>query len=179
MCLAEGRSVLKAAENAGFSNWTAYQKKKQDPEFSAAWDEAREQASERRTLVPDNQYVPVSDKALCIFLACLSEGWSVSKASERAGFSYATAYVHRRKNPEFSAAWDDAIEQGTDHLEDIATARATEGVQRPIYVSGRLVGHVTEFSDGLLQFMLRGRRREKYGGNGNSSTAALVLSNPT
>jgi hypothetical protein len=127
--------------------------------------------------VPDNQYVPVSDRALCIFLACLSEGWSVSKASEKAGFSYATAYVHRRKNPEFSAAWDDAIEQGTDHLEDIATARATEGYQRPIYVGGRLVGHVTEYSDGLLQFMLRGRRREKYGGNGNSSTAALVLHN--
>lgn len=39
--LAECGSVTKSAEAAGFARLSAYRRRKDDPEFAAAWDEAR------------------------------------------------------------------------------------------------------------------------------------------
>ncbi len=44
-----------------------------------------------------------------------------------------------------------------------AVRRAVEGTEKPVYQQGRLVGHVQEYSDTLLIFLLKGRRPEKYG----------------
>jgi hypothetical protein len=62
-----------------------------------------------------------------------------------------------------SEAWDDAVEVGTQRLEDEAIRRATEGWEEPVYQRGELVGHVRRYSDALLMFLLRGRRPEVYG----------------
>ena len=44
-----------------------------------------------------------------------------------------------------------------DNLEAEAYRRAVEGVERPVYQGGRLVGTVREYSDSLLTIMLRAR----------------------
>jgi hypothetical protein len=54
------------------------------------------------------------------------------------------AYVLRAEDPEFAQAWDQAIEAGTDALEDAARKRAMRS------------------SDSLLQFILKSRRPHKY-----------------
>ena len=51
---------------------------------------------------------------------------------------------------------------GADMLEDEAVRRAKDGVERPVYQGGKLVGHVQEYSDTLLIFLLKGARPEKY-----------------
>jgi hypothetical protein len=64
---------------------------------------------------------------------------------------------------DFGKAWNLAIEIGYGILEDEAIRRAVLGVQEPIYQKGELVGYVTRYSDSLLAFLLKGRRRQIYG----------------
>lgn len=78
------------------------------------------------------------------FLAILADGGSVTKAAGATGMTRQGWYLIREKDPEFAKAWDDAVEAGTDYLEDVATARAVEK------------------SDFLMALMLKARRREKY-----------------
>ena len=55
-----------------------------------------------------------------------------------------------------------ALDMGADTLEDEAVRRAKDGVEKPVYQGGKLVGHVQEYSDTLLIFLLKGARPEKY-----------------
>lgn len=67
-------------------------------------------------------------------------------AAQAAGISRNALHVWRSEDPDFAAAYDDALEQGTDRLEDVAVQRAIDGG-----------------SDTMLIFMLKGRRRDKWG----------------
>lgn len=78
------------------------------------------------------------------FLSALSRTASVTAASQAAGIGRRTAYNWRDADEAFAAAWDDALESGTDALEDEAVRRALDG------------------SDTLLIFMLKARRPEKF-----------------
>lgn len=96
------------------------------------------------------------------FLEALAEGFSVSAAAGRAGFSRATVYQRRKDNAVFAEAWDNAYEMGSDVLEDEARRRAIEGTDRPVYQGGALVGLVREYSDRLLELMLKARRPDRF-----------------
>ncbi len=78
------------------------------------------------------------------FLAALGEGLSVAGAAKLAGVGRQTVYDWRKRDGEFAAAWDDAIETGTDNLED-------EARRRPMSTS-----------DTLMIFLLKARRPDKY-----------------
>jgi hypothetical protein len=80
------------------------------------------------------------------FLNALRCGLSVTRACIRAKVAFSTVHSWRSRDPEFRTKWDEAIEQGTSYLEDVATERAIAG------------------SDRLLMFMLSGRRPGKYRG---------------
>ena len=94
-------------------------------------------------------------------LETLAKGLSPVAAAKAAGVAYSTIWTWKREDAAFSAAWDEAFEQGTDVLEDIALKRATVGNQRPVYQGGKQVGTVQEFSDHLLLATLA-RRREAW-----------------
>jgi hypothetical protein len=96
------------------------------------------------------------------FLSALREGRSVSAAAADAGVSYRLAYYWRAKDAEFAKAWQEALEEGTDRLEDEARRRAVEGTTKPIYHRGERVGEVQVYSDALLMLLLRARRPDKY-----------------
>lgn len=97
------------------------------------------------------------------FLAALRDGRSVTAACIDVGISRSTAYQWREDDKEFAKAWDEAVEEGTDLLEDEAQRRARDGTQKPVYQGGKKVGIVNEYSDTLLIFLLKARRRNKYG----------------
>src|SRR5262249_4897130 len=78
------------------------------------------------------------------FLNALRRGLSVTRACIKAEVAFSTVHSWRSHDPEFKAKWDEAMEAGTDFLEDVATERAIAG------------------SDRLLMFILSGRRPEKY-----------------
>ena len=78
------------------------------------------------------------------FCAILTDGSSVTAAARAIDVSRTSLYELRERDPEFAAMWDEAVEQGSDTLEDEAVKRAKD------------------HSDVLLIFLLKGRRPEKF-----------------
>ena len=99
------------------------------------------------------------------FLEALAESGNVKLSCQAAGVGRRTAYDHRAKDAAFASAWADAMEEAADLLEQEAVRRAVEGVDKPVYQGGRMVGIVKEYSDTLLIFLLKGARPNKYRDN--------------
>lgn len=85
-------------------------------------------------------------------------GHTPKEAAEHAGVSRKALFDWKRDDPEFAAAWVEAIEEGTDRIEAEAYRRAVEGVSRPVFQGGEEVGRVQEYSDTLLTLLIKGRR---------------------
>ena len=104
----------------------------------------------------------------------LRGGWSVSRSAWAAGITSQTAYKWKvasqnTADPEtgvlrddFADRWKVAYNDGVDLLEDEMMRRAVQGVERPVYQGGVLVGTVQEYSDTLLSYALRGKKPETY-----------------
>lgn len=60
-------------------------------------------------------------------LAKLSNGWSITTAMKAAGYTRQTYYDWREHDPDFAKLADEAMEMGTDALEDEATRQAKRG----------------------------------------------------
>ena len=97
------------------------------------------------------------------FLEALEATGNTSKACLFAGVSRRAVYDWRDEDKQFKADWDKAVDRSGDLLEDEAKRRAYNGVRKPVYQGGALVGHVQEYSDTLLIFLLKGAKKEKYG----------------
>ena len=83
-------------------------------------------------------------KKKAAFLKCLENGDSIQNAANVAGIARNTAYVWRKKDEEFAALWDEALDAGIDRLEDAAFERAMNG------------------SDTLIIFLLKSKRPKVY-----------------
>lgn len=86
----------------------------------------------------------------------------MSRSAKEAGVARQVAYRERDSSNAFREAWDDAIEEGLDFLEEEARRRAFEGTEKPVFYKGEECGYVREFSDTLMIFLLKGGRPEKY-----------------
>ena len=97
------------------------------------------------------------------FLVALREnGGNITAAAEKATVDPATIHNWRKTDEEFGAAVEATIDESTEMLEDEAVRRAVEGTLKPVFQGGKQVGSIREYSDGLLMFLLRGRRPEVY-----------------
>jgi hypothetical protein len=102
------------------------------------------------------------------FIAKLSDYGVVRYACEQSGVARGLAYTWRDDDPEFAADWAEAIETATDAMEQEAIRRGVLGYEKPIYGKGKgdegmvVVGVVTEYSDRLLELMLKANRGQKF-----------------
>jgi hypothetical protein len=87
----------------------------------------------------------------------LAAGWSVTHAAKRAGVNRQQFYEWRGMRDDFAAAWEQALQAGTDALEDEARRRAVDGWDEPVYQRGELAGHIRKYDSQLIQFLLRAR----------------------
>ena len=94
------------------------------------------------------------------FLEAFEKTGNVSAACRAASIPRSTINEYRRRDGQFAIDWDIAFQNAVDSLEMEAWRRARDGVDKPIYQGGQLVGSVTEYSDTLLTFLLRGHRSE-------------------
>lgn len=124
------------------------------------------------------------------FLAALRDMPVVRHACEAVDIHRTTAWRAREADEEFATAWDDAMEDGMDKAEQAAFSRAVDGWHEPVIDKGRLAyayerivdddgkesyrpildakGQpvpltIRKHSDQLLQFVLKGRRRNVFG----------------
>jgi hypothetical protein len=67
------------------------------------------------------------------FLQLLRMGASVGDAAKGAGVCRKTAYNRRAEDPAFAAAWDDAVEVGTDRAETVLAECALKARTDPKY----------------------------------------------
>jgi hypothetical protein len=96
------------------------------------------------------------------FLASFAQTASVTKAAEAVEINRAMHYRWLRDDPKYAAAFERAKEQAAQGLEDEAVRRAYEGTLVPVFWKGKPAGVTRSYSDGLLQFLLKGFRPEKY-----------------
>ena len=73
------------------------------------------------------------------FIEALERGMTISGAARLANLGRSTVYALRASDEGFARAWDDALETGTDALEDEAFRRAHDGVAEPLVSGGRQV----------------------------------------
>ena len=87
-----------------------------------------------------------------------------SRAAAMAGIVKQTIYTRQwREDAEFQKALGLAKEMACVVLEDEATRRAVEGVERPVgWYKGKPGGVVREYSDTLLMFLLKVLLPDKY-----------------
>jgi hypothetical protein len=96
------------------------------------------------------------------FLEALNQGASIAAAARLAGYGRRSIYEWRAQDAEFAAACEEALECGTDLLEDEALRRAKDGIDEPKFYEGDVCGHVRRYSDTLMIFLLKARRPGKY-----------------
>ena len=108
----------------------------------------------------------VSQKILDKFLAVLRETGNVQYSCTAATLDRTSAYWIRKRNPEFKAKWDQALEEGEEIrlalAEQELRRRAIDGVDEPKFHLGRVCGHIRKYSDLLLIFHLKALNPQKY-----------------
>lgn len=106
------------------------------------------------------------------FLEAMARVGTIHGASRETGI-HRSVHYEWMKDPEYAAAFAEAEEAAIDAMEAEARRRAVEGVTRPVYQGGRHVGDITEYSDQLLMFYLKGKRPMTW-----SEKARVELSGP-
>jgi hypothetical protein len=71
-------------------------------------------------------------------------------------------YDWLKKFPDYALAFEEARKEVAGLLEDEAVRRAYHGTLKPVSIAGQLVV-VTEFSDRMLELLLKCRNREVFG----------------
>ena len=103
-----------------------------------------------------------SKKWWAAFFDAFRETGIVKEAAAIAEIDRSTVYAERKSDPEFARLWEEIEEDTTQAMEREAIRRGMTGVEKPVFHKGEVCGHVKEYSDTLLIFMLKSRRPEVY-----------------
>ncbi len=95
------------------------------------------------------------------FLAVFAETGNVKAAAAAGGIARSTAYLERKNDAEFAAAWDDSQEEAIDTLEAEAFRRGVIGYEVPVYHGGKLAGTIRKYSDILLLALLNAHGKSR------------------
>lgn len=113
-------------------------------------------------------FVPITlptDKKFGLFLDYLIECGNVHDAARQAELTTKQIRKFRRHNPNAEAAFQEALDMGTDAIEAELHRRAVAGIMEPVFYKGRRVNTIRKKSDVLLMFLLKSRRPHIYRDN--------------
>lgn len=96
------------------------------------------------------------------FLNAFRRLGNVSAAATESGVNRTNVYRWLDDDETFTVAFREAEVEAVDFMEREAWRRAVEGTRKPVYQGGELVGHVQEYSDTLMIFLLKARDPAKY-----------------
>jgi hypothetical protein len=162
-----------AAEATGVHLKTLRGWRQRDAQFAADWDATIDRVMKQLASQPRDgegrlkrsplQYgLKATPENKEIVLAMLSNGATYAAAAAAIGAHRRTIIKWPDRDEEFKRRWNDAIEEGADTLEQEAIRRGRDGVDRPLFYQGRIVGYTREYSDYLLIRLLEAKRPEMY-----------------
>jgi hypothetical protein len=178
--LRDGAPRDEAAARAGFTSAAFYYARERDPLFRQAWlwalelsaADARAAAASRPAPGPDcviapNAHRPLQrrtlrrrlfdDRRKQIFLDHFAGTADGHLAAAAAGIGYSTVLQHRRKDPAFAAAWDEALAVAVAQLEAEAVRQRLEAQAR--FRDGLVpTGEMAREFDRVMQLLARYRR---------------------
>ena len=96
------------------------------------------------------------------FLAAYRRTCNITAAAKAAKIDPRAHYRWLKRYPKYAAAFESAKTVAADYLESVAIRRATKGWEEPVFYQGAQCGRVRRYDGGLLQFLLRGAKPEKY-----------------
>lgn len=97
-----------------------------------------------------------------MFLAAYGEVGTVTRAAQIAGVVRETHYRWLDNDKNYPEQFARAERQAHEKIEAEIKRRAIDGVLKPVFYQGAIVGHVKEYSDNLLMFYAKGAMPEKY-----------------
>lgn len=100
-----------------------------------------------------------------VFLKAFEDLGVMSAAAKQVGIYPNTIHIWRRRDPVFRQRYNRVLELHIEKLEQECDRRAVEGVDRPVFQNGTLVGHIKDYSDVLLIFRLKALAPHKYRDN--------------
>lgn len=127
--LRRGATVVEAAAKAGFGASSFYRKRRADADFAAAWAEAMEASDAPRLIKPGNgrrmqlrktRKLRFTAAKKEIFLDHFAGTADLAESARAAGVCVDTVRNHRRKDPEFDAQCEAALDQSYRTLEEEA-----------------------------------------------------------
>jgi len=104
----------------------------------------------------------LTDRARARFIEQLRQTANVSEAARSIDFSRQRMYDIRDSDEAFALEWDGAVQEAIDALEREAWRRAVEGTDKPVTYQGEITDTFKEYSDRMLELLLRAHRPEKY-----------------
>ncbi len=104
------------------------------------------------------------------FIEKLADCGSISAACKHVGMSRESVRQLRRRpcGRTFRDACDAALDCGYADLEETAMERAKNGIARPVFYKGEPVGEWRHYDERLTMFLLRFRRRHRFGPEADS-----------
>lgn len=103
---------------------------------------------------------PIQPAELAKFLECYAGHFNFSRACREIDRDRNALYHQLEANADFRLAFEEVRKGMGDNLLAEAYRRAHDGVDKPVYQGGLLVGHIREYSDTLLTQMLKAIRPE-------------------
>lgn len=79
----------------------------------------------------------------------------LQRSAQAAGVAPSTVRQHKKDDPEFLAALEEAYEDFRESLENEAMRRALMGWEEPVYQKGEQVGTIRKYDTRLLELMLK------------------------
>ena len=116
---------------------------------------------------------PIPPEHFAKFLELLREVPNVTRAARTTGHAPSAFRRHKALDKEFSQAWDEALDESVERMEEEVHRRAFVGVDEPVFFRGNECGTVIKHSDQLAMFLLKAHRPEKY-----RERSEVNLSNP-
>ncbi len=102
------------------------------------------------------------------FVEKLADCGSITAACKHVGMSRESVRRLRRRGRAFRDACDAALDCGYADVEESAVERSKNGVARPIFYKGEQVGEWRHHDERLTMFLLRFRRRHRFGPEADS-----------
>jgi hypothetical protein len=137
--LRRGGRIDEAAAAAGHSEAGFCALRRRDPDFARGWEAAMAASAGLRLVRPNGRrrlqlrrmrHVRFDDSRKEAFLNHFAGCCDASESAEVAGVDESTVYKHRRKDPVFAAAFDEALAQGYARLEAEALRQRLEAQKR-------------------------------------------------